>query len=69
MIAIAVLMAVLLFAWVAYYNSPEQRLQRCVHAEFSAYDVDPQSQRLRNYGVGPPVVLLREDCKQKLGIQ
>jgi hypothetical protein len=68
MIAIAVLLAVIVVGWLVHYNSDDQRLQRCVHAEWSAYDADPKSQYLYDHGVPPPVYVFTLDCKQKLGI-
>ena len=63
-IAITVGIAVIAFLlWVQHwYNSPDQKLQRCETAEEKAYVTPPG-------GVDPPMMLFILDCKDKLGIK
>lgn len=62
--------AVVIFAfWLHWYNSPEQKLQRCVDADRKDYYSTSKAQWLHNQGADPPLTLFIMDCDQKLGIQ
>jgi hypothetical protein len=75
-IAIAVPVFIILIGlvcWVNYYNSPDQKLQRCITAEGQQWEArvqtDPQAQMIHNAGGDPPMTLAVMDCDNKLGIK
>jgi hypothetical protein len=66
-IAIPVVLVLIGFVcWVNYYNSPGQKLQRCITAEGQQWEArvqtDPQAQMIHNEGGDPPITAFVLSC-------
>lgn len=73
-IAVPVVLVLIGFiAWVSWYNSSDQKLQRCITAEGRQWETkvqpDPQAQMIHTAGGDPPMTLAILDCEDKLGIK
>jgi hypothetical protein len=73
-IAVPVILVLIGFTcWVSWYNSPDQKLQRCITADRQEWEAkvqtDPQAQMIHNAGGDPPMTLALLDCDDKLGIK
>ncbi|AGB26272.1 hypothetical protein Mycsm_06113 [Mycobacterium sp. JS623] len=59
--------------WTFWYNSQDQKLQRCITADQQEWEIkvrtDPQAQMIHNAGGDPPLTLALLDCDDKLGIK
>ena len=57
---------------LSWYNSSDQKLQRCVTAEVQQWEADlqtdPRAQMIHNGGGDPPMTLAVLDREDKLGI-
>jgi len=72
-ITIVAMVIIGFICWVFWYNSPDQKLQRCITAEGQEWEnkvqTDPQAQRIHDAGGDPPMALALLDCDDKLGIK
>jgi sensor domain CHASE-containing protein len=72
-IVVSVIAIVGFLLWVNWYNSTDQKLQRCITAEGQEWEhqvqTDPQAQVIHNAGGDPPMALSILDCDDKLGIK
>jgi ABC-type nickel/cobalt efflux system permease component RcnA len=61
---VCVLIVIAVGCWLLWYNSSQQRLQRCVKAASDHYYATPEGQELHRRGSDPPVSLFTLECSQ-----
>jgi hypothetical protein len=65
---VLVVALIVVASWWFWYNSAEQKLQRCIKAESNAYYASSEGQELHRKGTDPPVGLFILECNQ-MGIK
>jgi hypothetical protein len=68
LVRILVVALIVLSGWWFWYNSPQQKLQRCIKAESNAFYASDEGKELHRQGSDPPVGLFIIECNQ-MGIK
>jgi hypothetical protein len=68
LVRLLVVALIVLSSWWFWYNSAEQKLQRCIKAESDAFYASSEGQELHRKGTDPPVGLFAFECNQ-MGIK
>jgi hypothetical protein len=68
LVRILMVALIVLSCWWFWYNSPQQKLQRCIKAESNAFYATSEGQELHRRGSDPPVGLFIVECNQ-MGIK
>lgn len=68
LVRVFVVALIVLASWWFWYNSPQQKLQRCIKAESNAFYASSEGQELHRKGLDPPTGLFVIECNQ-MGIK
>jgi hypothetical protein len=68
LVRVFVVALIVLASWWFWYNSPQQKLQRCIKAESNAFYASSEGQELHRKGLDPPDGLFVIECNQ-MGIK
>jgi hypothetical protein len=68
LVRVFVVALIVLASWWFWYNSPEQKLQRCIKAESNAFYASNEGQELHRKGLDAPDGLFVIECNQ-MGIK
>jgi hypothetical protein len=64
LILLCVVPLIILACWLFWYNSSQQKLQRCIKAESDHFYSTSEGQELHRRGSDPPASLFVLECKQ-----
>lgn len=63
-VPIVMIPLIMLIGWFVWYNSDQQRLQRCVDAQSDHFYSTSEGQDLHRRGSDPPATLFVIECNQ-----
>jgi len=63
-VRILMVLLIVVACWYWWYNSPQQKLNRCIKAESNAFYATSEGQDLHRKGSDPPRELFIIECNQ-----